>query len=117
MTSWAPRDAGGRERPRRTAPGRRIGDPWRLAWVDSARARRRRLGVLLLLLAVGILAATIARARAADATAPCGTLTTPPATYAHVIWIWFENKSFPQLVGPPGSQAASGERSHESLFS
>ena len=29
----------------------------------------------------------------------CGTKTGAPATYAHVIWIWMENKSYSQVVG------------------
>ncbi len=38
----------------------------------------------------------------------CGSLdhATPPATFAHVVWIWLENHSYSQIVGPPGSQAA-----------
>jgi chitodextrinase len=30
---------------------------------------------------------------------PCGTTATPPTTYAHVIWIWMENKSYDQIIG------------------
>jgi phospholipase C len=29
----------------------------------------------------------------------CGTRTRPPATYAHVIWIWMENRSYRQIIG------------------
>jgi phosphatidylinositol-3-phosphatase len=29
----------------------------------------------------------------------CGTRTGPPATYAHVIWIWMENRSYSDIVG------------------
>jgi hypothetical protein len=32
---------------------------------------------------------------------PCGTLADPPATYDHVIWIWIENHSAPQVIGRP----------------
>ena len=32
-------------------------------------------------------------------TSDCGTKTGPPATYAHVIWIWMENKSYSQIIG------------------
>jgi hypothetical protein len=32
---------------------------------------------------------------------PCGTLTDPPATYDHVIWIWMENHSAAQVIGTP----------------
>jgi len=35
-----------------------------------------------------------------DTTAPlCGTRQTPPLTYAHVIWIWFENHGYGAIVG------------------
>jgi hypothetical protein len=39
---------------------------------------------------------------------PCGSLAaqTPPATYAHVVWIWMENKSYSEIIG---SSAASYE--------
>lgn len=31
---------------------------------------------------------------------PCGTATgAPPATYAHVVWIWMENKSYGSIIG------------------
>lgn len=36
---------------------------------------------------------------AAGAAPACGTLTTPPTKYSHVIWIWMENHSFSQIVG------------------
>ena len=29
----------------------------------------------------------------------CGTKTAPPATYAHVIWIWMENHSYSEIIG------------------
>jgi hypothetical protein len=29
----------------------------------------------------------------------CGTRTGPPATYAHVIWIWMENHSYSEIIG------------------
>jgi hypothetical protein len=32
-------------------------------------------------------------------TAVCGTASTPPATYDHVIWIWFENHSYDKIIG------------------
>jgi hypothetical protein len=31
--------------------------------------------------------------------ADCGTRTGPPATYAHVIWIWMENHSYSEIIG------------------
>ena len=36
---------------------------------------------------------------AAAAAGPCGTTTTAPASYQHVIWIWFENKSTSDIIG------------------
>jgi phospholipase C len=36
----------------------------------------------------------------------CGSLSAIPSTYAHVIWIWMENHSESQIIGPPGSTAA-----------
>ena len=36
-------------------------------------------------------------------TAICGTRSTPPPTYAHVIWIWMENHSFGDIVGSPAA--------------
>jgi hypothetical protein len=35
----------------------------------------------------------------ATTTGPCGTATTPPATYDHVIWILMENHSYSQIIG------------------
>ena len=32
-------------------------------------------------------------------TTDCGTKTGPPATYAHVVWIWMENHSYSQIIG------------------
>jgi phospholipase C len=43
-------------------------------------------------------AATIATSTAAKAAGPCGTTTTAPA-YKHVIWIWFENHSYSDIIG------------------
>src|SRR5919109_3419040 len=39
---------------------------------------------------------------------PCGALHAPAVGYQHVIWIWLENHSYEQLIGPPGSPAAAG---------
>jgi len=47
-----------------------------------------RLGLLVLLLA------TTARAQAL-----CGTEATPPATWDHVVWIWFENHGYGAVIG------------------
>jgi hypothetical protein len=45
-------------------------------------------------------------------TTDCGTKTGPPATYAHVIWIWMENHSYGQIIGssaaPYSNSLASG---------
>ena len=43
-------------------------------------------------------AATIATTATARAAGPCGTTTTAP-TYKHVIWIWFENHSYSDIIG------------------
>ena len=47
-------------------------------------------------------AASTATQSAAQATAtaagPCGTMTTAPA-YRHVVWIWFENHSYSDIIG------------------
>lgn len=43
---------------------------------------------------------------APTATAPagtCGWRATPPARYDHVVWVVLENHSYPQLIGPAGS--------------
>src|SRR5690349_18908962 len=37
-----------------------------------------------------------ARALAAS---PCGLQASPPATYEHVVWIWFENHSYGEVIG------------------
>ena len=31
--------------------------------------------------------------------APCNTLSSPPATYKHVVWIWLENRSYSNVIG------------------
>ncbi len=35
----------------------------------------------------------------APTAAPCGWATAPPTTYQHVIWIWMENHTWPQVLG------------------
>ena len=43
-----------------------------------------------------------ARAQTPAPTTPlCGRIPTPPATWDHVVWIWFENHSFGSIVGAP----------------
>ena len=45
-------------------------------------------------------AAAASSAVAAPAAAPpCGSKSTPPAVYDHVIWIWMENHSYNQVIG------------------
>jgi hypothetical protein len=50
-----------------------------------------------------VLGATVpARSATVDAQALCGTSTaSPPATYDHVVWIWFENHSYGSIVHSP----------------
>jgi hypothetical protein len=38
----------------------------------------------------------------------CGTQPTPPATYAHVVWIWMENHSYEAIVGSPEAPYVNG---------
>ena len=49
----------------------------------------------------GLLAVALAGRGLATAPIPvaCGTVATPPATWDHVIWIWFENHGARQVVG------------------
>ncbi len=35
--------------------------------------------------------------------APCGTAASPPSAYHHVLWIWMENHSWPQVLGDPSA--------------
>jgi len=43
-----------------------------------------------------------ASAGSSNTSGPCGTLSSPP-TYAHVIWIWFENHSYNTIIGSPSA--------------
>jgi hypothetical protein len=61
-------------------------------------ARRACGGALRLLLAAWAFASAPARATIPDAS-PCGLRATPPGTYEHVVWIWFENHGYGQIVG------------------
>jgi surface antigen len=74
--------------------------------------RRVTNAVLIVVLAglavtIGAQAGTSSHARPAALAKTCGALTTPPARYSHVIWIWMENHSFGQIIGrldrPPPS--------------
>jgi len=47
-----------------------------------------------------VLALAVPVARAAD-TSLCGTRDMPPPIWEHVIWIWFENHGFDQVIGSP----------------
>ena len=40
---------------------------------------------------------------AAGASSPCGTVSTPPATYDHVVWILMENHAYSQIIGSPSA--------------
>jgi phosphatidylinositol-3-phosphatase len=51
-----------------------------------------------LTVAGAITAASLTAPTAAKAAGPCGTTTTVPS-YQHVIWIWFENHSYSDIVG------------------
>lgn len=51
------------------------------------------------IIAIGAIAATSLTApTTVQAAGPCGTTTAAP-TYKHVIWIWFENHSYSQIIG------------------
>jgi phosphatidylinositol-3-phosphatase len=59
---------------------------------------------LVLLIGVALAAATlggVGSQASTQATGDCGTKTGPPATYAHVIWIWEENHSYSDIIGSP----------------
>src|SRR5262249_13383157 len=47
-----------------------------------------------------VLALAVPVARAAD-TSLCGTRDMPPPIWEHVVWIWFENQGFDQVIGSP----------------
>ena len=56
------------------------------------------------LLAMAVLAgrsaqAAVMRAEGSSSSSPCGTGTTPPATYEHVIWIWMEDSALAKVIG------------------
>lgn len=55
-----------------------------------------RAGALLALVATALAAAP---STASAATALCGTRPTPPAVWEHVVWIWFENHGYGEIVG------------------
>ena len=47
---------------------------------------------------VALITALAVPVRAADFS-PCGVVATPPQTYEHVVWVFFENHSYNQVVG------------------
>jgi hypothetical protein len=40
-----------------------------------------------------------ASASSAAALAACGTRTSPPATYDHVVWVWMQNRPLDAVIG------------------
>ena len=56
---------------------------------------------LLAALTSALLLATSVAAQTSAVAPMCGTLSTPPATWEHVVWIWFENHSYGAVVGSP----------------
>jgi phospholipase C len=66
------------------------------------RSHIRSVAVVLALGVAGAVVAGLAGTRSqagALATSDCGTKTGPPATYAHVLWIWMENHSYSDIIG------------------
>jgi phosphatidylinositol-3-phosphatase len=67
---------------------------------SQGRNTLRLVAVLAVALAMSLIGAGQAKALPA---VPCGGTWTPatpkPATYKHIIWIWFENKSFGDIIG------------------
>ena len=60
----------------------------------------RRLGVLLgIVIALGFPQRRCAAAVPADIPGLCGTRTTAPPTWDHVLWVFFENHSYSEVVG------------------
>src|SRR5579884_1934973 len=79
--------------------GRRVVDRWE-------ETMRKRIGL-------GLCVATVAAAIAAASSfgsvataALCGSLGAPPATFAHVIWIFMENHRYSGVIGAPGTKTA-----------
>jgi phospholipase C len=62
----------------------------KLRWLASA--------IAAITVAGTIAGASLATSTAAKAAGPCGTTATAP-TYQHVIWIWFENHSYSDIIG------------------
>jgi phosphatidylinositol-3-phosphatase len=73
-------------------------------------SRRPALAAAALVLAVVCAACGHAAARpdAPPALQPCGTGSTPPRTYAHVIWIWMENHALDDVVGSSAAPFVDG---------
>jgi hypothetical protein len=86
----------------------------KLCLTRRVRERRPRLyrphRLLLILAAVGAAFAVgtgLATSSQTKLSSTCGSLSTPPATYQHVLWIWMENKSYSNVIGASGSSAAN----------
>jgi hypothetical protein len=52
-----------------------------------------------LLLVLAFALAPVPRDAVAATPSPCGLRATPPETYEHVVWIWFENHGYGQIIG------------------
>jgi phosphatidylinositol-3-phosphatase len=76
----------------------RKGELRALRWLAHAVAVKKFL-VIALAVVVGACAATTPERSSATLSSMCGSLSTHPAHYGHVIWIWFENKSYSQVIG------------------
>ena len=54
---------------------------------------------IVLAVVVGACSGTTPERASAGLSSTCGSLSGHPAHYRHVIWIWFENKSYSQIIG------------------
>jgi chitodextrinase len=46
---------------------------------------------------------TSATSTCSPTSGPCGSVTTPPATFQHVVWIVMENKTYTEIIGSPNA--------------
>jgi hypothetical protein len=67
---------------------------------------RKKISLGLCLASLAAAAAAASSLGGVTATGLCGSLSAPPATYAHVIWIFMENHRYSGVIGAPGSKAA-----------
>ena len=72
-------------------------------WTASLALAGTALGVGVLPLVTGAPAAQGAPTPPRPTSGPCGTASTPPATYSHVIWVWMENHSYDTIIGSPSA--------------